>query len=217
MPLPGMFAPLGGMGNHPLPYVSYASGGAIFSSSLVITRPSGGNPGALLIAAMCSQGSTDGTWSGASGWTEVLEQSPSPELRIAYKVASVSEPSNYTFTHSEGDSNYHGHIVSLPVNAYDEAGAIVTRSGNGDLIVGGVTMDEDGYIVCFVASDSTNSPSFSTPSGMTLLGTTNTNSCQLSSFYEAVASGASGSRTCAISSTPNGGSYAGAIVGGKGV
>ncbi len=95
-------------------------------TSLVINKPTGTQAGDLMIAIM---GTSNGaaTWTGDTGWTEIVDQGASPNLRIAYKVAGSSEGSSYTFT-SSATLNCAGSIFTYRNAAYDAIGAITTTT-----------------------------------------------------------------------------------------
>lgn len=186
-------------------YISYSSGEGYLSTSLVINKPSGVLSGDLLVAAMVGS-----TFTGASGWTEKIDQGAAPALRIATLTAGGSEPSSYTFTAASG-VNTVGQIICLRNAQFDVLGASVTTlSGDGNLVITAVT-SAGGIILAFVATDSASSTiGHTTPSGMTLINT-KTHSVVgypvLSSFVQEVASGSTGTRTSTTSgtTTTNGG------------
>lgn len=99
------------------------------STSLVISKPPAVRENDLLIAFMNSAAAPSATWTGDTGWTEVADQGSSPSTRVAYKVASASEPSSYTFTQSTS-SWAAGTIIAYRNAAYDAVGAFTTAYGN---------------------------------------------------------------------------------------
>lgn len=99
-------------------------------TSLVINKPTGTVEGDLMVAVMAASDTADG-WTGDTGWTEIADQGtvPStPTLRVAYKVATASEGSSYTFTVATSRP-LGGCIVTYRYAAYDTiAGAFVTAA-----------------------------------------------------------------------------------------
>lgn len=68
-------------------------------NSLEVNAPSGISAGNLLVAFWLSRGSeSDGNMTLPSGWTQVaFDGGQNPSCKVAYKVATGSEPSTYTF------------------------------------------------------------------------------------------------------------------------
>lgn len=114
--------------------IAQASTQTASSSTLVINKPAGTREGDLMVACMAA--STNVTWTGDTGWTEVADQGANPSTRIAYKVAGASEGASYTFTASN-TVNVSGTIVTYRNAAYDAVGSIT--SGAATLAVGSVT------------------------------------------------------------------------------
>jgi len=95
-------------------------------ATLVISKPTGTVDGDLMIAFMCAD--AKGTsWSGDTGWTEIVDQQSDPDIRIAYKVAS-SEGSSYTFTYNSAGGVLSGVIATYRNAAYDAIGSITTTT-----------------------------------------------------------------------------------------
>lgn len=108
-------------------FVSYSS---VQSSSpgpnLVVPKPSGTQSGDLMLAFMSTGGSSAGTWSGDTGWTELADQGSVPNSRVAYKVAGASEPSSYTFTCSTASNTASGCVLTYRYADYDTVGVFGT-------------------------------------------------------------------------------------------
>ncbi len=134
--------------NQPGPVlISQASGTTANGTALVINKPTGTREGDLMIASMNGDVGTS-TWTGDTGWTEVVDQNNRPNLRIAYKVAGASEGASYTFTFSS-TGNLNGTIATYRNGAYDAIGAL-NNSGTDPLVVGAVTASVD-YARIFAA------------------------------------------------------------------
>jgi hypothetical protein len=130
-------------------YQASAQNGAT-GNSLVINKPTGTRENDLLIA--CMNGSTNVTWIGDTGWTEVADQGTAPSTRVAYKIAGASEGASYTFTASSVSGTLSGTIATYRNAAYDAIGTIAT--GANPLVVGAVTATVDfSRILATVARD----------------------------------------------------------------
>jgi hypothetical protein len=132
----------------PSPVVSVASATTV-STSLTISKPANVQEGDLLVAYMVS--GTSASWTGATDWVEVVDST----VRVAYKVATSSEPSSYTFTRSATGVAAAGTIVALRGVNYTRRGSVVS-SVNGTttstLTVGPVSVDAPAsYEMAFVA------------------------------------------------------------------
>lgn len=99
-------------------------------TTLVINKPTGTVEGDLMIAVMAASDAADG-WTGDTSWTELADQGTTPStptLRVAYKVATASEGSSYTFTVATSRV-LSGCIVTYRYAAYDTiAGTFVTAA-----------------------------------------------------------------------------------------
>jgi hypothetical protein len=183
----------------------------VSSSQLILTKPSGVAAGDLLIAFMC--GDSSAAWTGDTGWTELIDGRASvglPGVRVAYKIATGSEGSSYTFTCSQTTGS--GVILAYRNAAVDVTGSAAGASF-GDVVATSITLSADGLLLGFFAHSS-GSRSFTAPSGMSLIAE-DTDSAQPSFalFGQEVTAGATGSRT----STPSfGGGASGVLIGIKG-
>lgn len=93
------------------------------STSLVIDKPIGTRENDLMVAYVAG-GGTGNTWTGG-GWVELADMGSSPYLRVAYRVVTASEPSNWTFTAS-ASGNIGGAIVTYRNAVYDAIGSPVS-------------------------------------------------------------------------------------------
>lgn len=129
-------------GTGPATFIASAStqNGAT-GSSLVINKPTGTTTNDLMVAIMASDGNKASTWTGDTGWTEVADQGTvtTPQIRIAYKVATASEGASYTFTASTGANLLSGSILTYRGASYDAIGSFVTGSAAGSLTPTGPT------------------------------------------------------------------------------
>lgn len=135
---------------------------------LIIDKPIGTVQGNLLVAIMFADFNC--SWTGDTGWTEVVDQGSTPSIRVAYKVAGASEASNYTFTSSA--SGLAGGAIFTYKNAlYDTVGAIQNGVTAGVQVAPSITLTNDAstLIAVFARGQQT---SWSEPSaGLSLLTT----------------------------------------------
>ena len=201
--LPGLMLPAGLMGTDNTGFQSYASGTVTNSASLVINKPTGTVSGDTLVAVMADQNGS--TWTGASGWTERVDQGASPGFRVAMLTAGGSEPSSYTFTSSIGITISEGMILCFRGFQYDTiGGAVSTLSGDGTLAISGITA-AGGILLALAASNqASGSIAHTTPTGFVKVATSissPTTSVGVSAFYKQVAAGATGSVSTDVSGT----------------
>jgi hypothetical protein len=142
----------------------------IDSTTLTINKPTGTVQGNLLIAIMFSDSLSNATWTGDTGWTEVIDQGVRPSLRVAYKVAGASEASSYTFI-SNFSGLIGGAILTYKNALYDTIGAIQTGASGDVQTAPSITLAESAstLIAVFARGQTT---SWSAPSaGLSLLTT----------------------------------------------
>jgi hypothetical protein len=140
----------------------------IDSTTLTINKPTGTVQGDLLIAIVFAD--PNATWTGDTGWTEVVDQGTAPSLRVAYKVAGASEASSYTFI-SSASGLIGGAILTYKNALYDTIGAIQTGTSGGVQTAPSITLAESAstLIAVFARGQTT---SWSAPSaGLSLLTT----------------------------------------------
>ena len=217
MPLPGLSS--AGMGGI-LPIkgiVSSTAGSTNSGTSLIINRPADWQIGDVFVAVMATRPSSSAarTWTGASGWTEHIDQNAKPSnMRVATLTAAGGEPSSYTFTCS-GSEELIGQIICVRGYSYDVVGAsVATLSDVGNVAMTGVTL-AGGLLFAAVVSEVAiaSYPTIDPPSGMTLVRQTSANFVRLATFYKAQGAGATGTVNSAV--TPDGASAqsAGILVG----
>ena len=183
-------------------FVAYSLSTSSTLSTLTIPTPTGTQPNDILVAVMFCQDAV--TWTGASGWTERVDQGVAPSLRVATLQVGATPASSYLFSHTGSSTDTGGIILCIRRGVWDTISAVSTRAGNGSLAVGGVT-SAGGIIIAAAACD-VATPFFTTPSGMTDTGTDYPagNNGGITAWYQSVAPGATGTRTTTISNSPSG-------------
>lgn len=201
--LPGITG-IGGLTNFQDPFVSYSSNTANGFSTVAVNKPTGTTSGDILVAVMMASNASGITWTGDTSWTEIYDEGDSarPSLRVAYLVAGGSEPSSYTFTASTA-TGLLAQIMCFRGYGYDTIGSNVVLGGNGSLVITGLTSAGGILIGCAASASGASTPTQSTPTGMTLVGTTTLSSAHaITSWYQFVAAGATGTRTTTVAGTP---------------
>lgn len=192
--LPGMCSPQGGSGGS---IILQAVATGTGSGTVVINKPSGTIDGDIMVAVM--QGGNSGTWTGDSGWTEIIDQGAGPYMRAAYKVAS-SEGSSYTFTYS-GSGTESGFIATFRGYQYDTVSASVSiLNGDGTLAITGITA-AGGILIAAYALYNGAGVTASTPSGMIPAASEASGNSGIFGFYQQVAAGATGTRSSDLLNT----------------
>jgi hypothetical protein len=166
---------------------------------LTINKPAGTVEGDLMVAVMAAGGGA--TWTGDTGWTELADQGVTPSLRIAYKVASASEPSSYTFLASNV-LRLSGCILTYRYAVYDTIGSFT--SGTDPLILPSVSPSENQSILIAAGARDTPWITLGTPTGMTARVTDNDGDAP--SYIvcdQIVAKGPTGTRSMSTGSTSN--------------
>lgn len=162
-------------------------------TTVVVNKPTGTLDGHLMIAFMGSASSSNSTWTGDTGWTEILDQGVSPNLRIAYKIAA-SEPTTYTFTTTVSNPLY-GCILTYANASYDAIGTITT--GANPLVISAVTASVTNCMLLGVGMRNLASLTITPPGSMTTRITNNDASGPSLCIAEEqlTSSGSSGTRT----------------------
>ena len=182
----------------PTPIIKSSSSTKLTSSatSVVVAKPSGTKEGDLLVAFMSAEtGSGPHTWTQPSGWSEVADQANEPSVAVSYKVATSSEPANYTFTFSTSDDLYCV-ICRIPKGAYDVIGTFA--QGIDPIVAPSVTVSQNNsLLLAFFSRGGSSSATLTLPSGMSLVeyerNAINAPVCLLA--YEFVNAGSTGTRT----------------------
>lgn len=187
-------------------FVGYAASSHSGSvSACVIPAPAGAIVGDLLIAFVVTSNAQ--TWTGPAGWTERLDRGAAPSLAIYTGVHDGS--TSYTFTET-GSGTAVGHIHAYRSQSYDLTGTAGT-STSSNIVIPSITKTGAGFISAVAASTGNSSATHGTPSGMTATVTTINTNAVLTTFWQAVATGATGTRTVANTV----GNNAGVLVGVK--
>lgn len=139
-------------------------GGGGSGQLLTINKPTGTVEGDLMIALMSAE--TNSTWTGDTGWTEVLDQGTNPSLRVAYKIATASEASSYTFTNNSNTNGKSGAILTYRYAAYDVIAGAVTTNANPLLLTSISPSLSQSVLIAFGARDGA-SITLGTPTSMT--------------------------------------------------
>ena len=120
----------------------------------------------LLLAAICSD-TGPAAWTPPSGWTQLLDQTNTSELTVFYKIATSSEPSNYTFTRASSES-FSGGVVSImdvdTTNPFGNPAVFTntTQAAASRFAMSTITTNRNDALVIYVANNSSQngSPTF---------------------------------------------------------
>jgi len=133
------------------------------SSTLTINKPVGTVEGDLMVAVMSTASSA--SWIDTT-FTEVADQQGiTPGLRVAYKVAGSSEPSNYTFTTNNASLMLAGSILTYRYAAYDTIGAFTIATN--PLILPSISPSENQSILLAIGARPAANITLGTPTSMT--------------------------------------------------
>ena len=180
------------------------------SSSLSVTKPAGTVEGDFIVISYTNDGGNEATT--PTGFTKKYSiDNPSDNMLTAvfYKVAGASEPASYTV------DGYTGGAKASIESYYDTVGGgtwvtstEVTASGQKTVNVGPLTTIDDCFMLLQAGCDSTSTV-VTPPSGMTNATTSpaGSTSVAVDSYYEAITTGGSESRS--IEYTVNDNSNAG--------
>lgn len=178
-------------------FVASAAAAAVIGGNVVnITKPAGVVAGMLLISVVYTVAAAGAqTWTGDVGWTEQIDQTALPNLRIATLVAGGAEPASYNFTVSGAPTTIPpSMILAFERATFDSIGAIGTSAGVANCIAPSINYTLPGLLLAIFCKDSPGT--FSTPAGMTALASTSA----MAVFSQFSNIGATGTRT----STPTG-------------
>jgi len=156
------------------------------STDLVIVKPASTVLGDLLVVSVIDDANADLTH---AGFTRIEQTTiSSSRLTVAYKVATGSEPANYTFSSS---SSYKSGILAR----YTKTGGTWNiedssqNTGSGDITSTSVTAtDNSMLLICFGSDD--NSGLDDTPVNMTQIDYRQPGSATVGAWYEARSAGA---------------------------
>ena len=192
--LPGMGSIMAGITVRSYLWAVSANNGS--GTSLTINKPTGTVDGDIMVAVM--SGGNAGAWTGDTGWTEILDQGATPNIRAAYKVAS-GEGASYTFSHPAGGGNY-GFLATFRGLQYDTVSASAsTQTGDGTLAVTGITAAGGVLIAAYAITNAFSGLSSSTPGGMISLASSGTGlDGGIFGYWQEVAAGATGTRSSSL-------------------
>ena len=192
--LPGMGSIMAGITVRSYLWAVSANNGS--GTSLTINKPTGTVDGDIMVAVM--SGGNAGAWTGDTGWTEILDQGATPNIRAAYKVAS-GEGASYTFSHPASGGNY-GFLATFRGLQYDTVSASAsTQTGDGTLAVTGITAAGGVLIAAYAITNAFNGSSSSTPGGMISLASSGTGLGEgIFGYWQEVAAGATGTRSSSL-------------------
>lgn len=177
---------------------------SVSQTTIVVNKPTGTIEGDLMIAFMgCGTSGSGFSWTGDTGWTEVCDQVAGANLRIAYKVATASEPSSYTFTLNTSVSSKGASILTYRYAAYDTiAGAFTT--GANPLVLSSISPSLSQSLLLAVGARAAASVTLGTPTSMTARVTDN--DATAPSYIvcdQTVSKGPTGTRSISTGSTTN--------------
>jgi hypothetical protein len=163
--------------------VNYGSSQTSTSTTTTITlaRPSGTAAGNLLLVQIGRNGGSNGSVTVPTGWNLVNDTNRSTDVgqTILYKVATGSEPANYSFTVSYGVSGQRASGVIARYTGVDTSvnpiAAVSANTGNGSTMT---ATSVNGYagsmiVACYAVDNEQNTFPVSyptTPTGMTSRG-----------------------------------------------
>lgn len=195
--------------------------GSVSTPSVVVTKPSGTQQGHVMIASATMVEGTRATadFNNPSGWTLIDSRSVTSPNKVRqsvwYKVATASEPANYTFSAVSGSdckisvtvSSYSSVNTSSPIMAHNYN---VTATDSPTATYGSVTATGKSYLVVTGGGRSTSAfaaaPSVSSPYSIA----SSTRTTALSYMYSYMAGGES--LTNGANRTPLNMTYAGSMV-----
>lgn len=181
-------------------FVASAQAGTA-ASTLTINKPAGVQSGDLLIALCGTKAGR--TWTGDTGWTEVIDQGVAPSTRVAYLIAGGSEPATYTFTSSSSDA-LSGVIAAFRYAAYDTIGTISTTATSGVQTAPAITLSTSSSAIFAFFANSNSDRSWSNPtSGLVSTASDSDTDAPSWALYRELdlSSGSTGTRSATCSST----------------
>ncbi len=189
-------------GGGPLFVASAKTSNVGAGTTLVIAKPTGTIQGDLMIAFMCCSGGGGPTWTGDTSWSELIDQTAAPSIRVASLVAGASEGASYTFTCSNSRV-LSGIIVTYRAAAYDTIGTINTSN---PIVAPQITAAVSNSVLLGFFADTGSSATFSTPSNMLVVDSdSDANLSSWALFSQSVGAGATGTKTSTSSSGTGGG------------
>lgn len=184
--------------------------GTAGSGVLSLTKPSSTQTGDLMVAFGVVRVNT-ATWSMPSGWTEVLDHQHGggdTTTFIAYKTATSSEPSSYSFTSSVSSVDMCGVIVTYKNAAFDIVGSVGQGNISGVQTAPSINVAvNNSVLLAFFAEGNGNRSWSNATSGLTKIVSDETaNGSPSWALYEddLYPSGASGNKQATCSNIADG-------------
>jgi len=156
-----------GVAGPSISFVGIEEGEATGGSALIINKPAGVAENDTLIALVVTQDTTGPSWTGPAGWTEHYDNSDNtigdPGLAFYTKVAGTSEPSDYSWTSTEGMRDRQGMVVAYRGASvtFDVSPSLdlTTTSGSTSHTIAGITtaVDDTLYVLCVYHASSGSS------------------------------------------------------------
>jgi len=168
------------------------------STTITLTKPTDTTENDLMIACVYGLSNINAIWTGDTGWTELYDVGDRLlyNCRVAYKIATASEPANYTFTATQTLLPPMGIIVSLRNAVIDVCGDTDSAS---DHILNGITVTENNSILlAFMRTYNTTNPSIPSITNFTTITTAVDTSNRVSLLKSSVNSGATGDITATV-------------------
>jgi len=166
-----MMGAAGGSGGPTVEYIGATQAArSSTANNFTIDKPANTQQGDLMVALMCSDRAGTVTWSGDTGWTEAVDQSSRPNVRIAHKVAGASEGASYTFS-TNNSSRLAGSILTFRGAAWDAFGTVAT---NTTQTASAITVASTGSILIGFFASEIASVSWSNPTEGMVSTVTNT-------------------------------------------
>jgi hypothetical protein len=178
----------------------------VSSTTLTLDVPSGVQVGDLLIAVVSAGGGSVGDWIQTSFTWAVEQNNAVPNLAVAYRIATTSEPASYNFT-TTNSRNLGGTMLLYRNAIWDKIGTLLIDGNAGSMTATGVTSAKSDSLLFGVWSTPTNGTTISTPTGMTPLVDQSATAPAYEIFTQNISSGATGDKTSTV-----GGSNASAAV-----
>ena len=173
------------------------------SLSITINKPTGTIEGDLMIGVMSGDIASSRTWAATTGWTEIAAYTGTTALRVVYKVATASEPSNYTFSVTANAPLLSGSILTYRYAAYDTIAGSFT-AGTDPMVFASISpsLSQARLIAC--GSRNSASITLGTPISMTARVTDNgANAPSYIVCDQQVAKGPTGTRSMSTGGTAN--------------
>jgi hypothetical protein len=177
------------------------------SSTSTVAKPTGTTTGDLLIAIVAADSdSTIANVTAPTGWTVSGSFAPYVRMKVWYKVAGSSEPTSYSFVHS----NASGRAVILRFNNFDTAnpinqisffdGSSSPQSDSASETAPSLTPTVTGAVLVTAYATQGGTRSYTAPSGMTEISDNSDGWISFASFVQTLSSTAATGTKTAVSS-----------------